>query len=359
MKILILSGAFGMGHNAVAAAIRQEINESDRTNEVSIVDLIQYIYPERSKILYNMFNLVAAKYHGAYNFINKSFEKLNPIKRIPAEAIHKVDQLMKDHEPDMIICTLPICAKIISDYKKKTGSQITMATCITDISTHKAWFNDGCDVYFVPTRSVKEKMMAKGMEEHRIYVTGIPVREEFVNPRPERALPRMAKREILIMGGGLGLLPDIDGLLKSIGGSEDNHVTIITGNNKKAYESLHGKYKDVEVVGFTDRVSDYMRRADLLISKSGGITVFEALATQTPMLVIKPFLEQEQRNARYIQRNGLGKVFWEKPSMSQIRNFIHNEVEQKRIQRNMGEAKSQTEVSVSDIVMVYKEGMSA
>ena len=55
MKILILSGAFGMGHNAVATAIRQEIDESGRTNEVSIIDLIQYIYPERSKVLYNMF----------------------------------------------------------------------------------------------------------------------------------------------------------------------------------------------------------------------------------------------------------------------------------------------------------------
>ncbi len=359
MKVLILSGAFGMGHNAVATAIRQEINGAGGNNDVAVVDLIQYIYPERSKILYNMFNIVAAKYHGVYNFINKSFEKVNPMDRVPTEAINGVDQLLKEQQPDMIICTLPLCAKIISDYKKKTGSQIPMATCITDISTHKAWFTEGSDIYFVPTLSVKEKMVSKGMDGDKIYVTGIPVREEFLHDCREDALPKTGQREILIMGGGLGLLPDIDGLLESIGDRENTHVTIITGNNKKAYDNLHGKYEGVEVVGFTHRVSDYMRRADLLISKAGGITVFEALATETPLLVLKPFLEQEQRNARYIEKMGLGKVFWENPSTEEIAGFIGNEVEQVRIRRNMRETRGQMESRVSEIVREYKEGESA
>lgn len=359
MKVLILSGAFGMGHNAVAAAIQQEIKGKDGSNEVAVVDLIQYIYPERSKILYNMFNIVAAKYHGVYNFINKSFEKINPLDRVPAEAINGVNKLLKEYQPDMIVCTLPLCAKIISDYKRKTGSRIPMGTCITDITTHSAWFNEGTDLYFVPTQCVKERMIAKGMEESGIYVTGIPVRQEFVKAEREKALPREAKREILIMGGGLGLLPDIDELLESIGDRQDTHVTIITGSNKRAYENLHEKYEGVEVVGFSHRVSDYMKRANLLISKAGGITVFEALATETPMMILQPFLEQEQRNARYIEKKGLGKVFWEEAAPADIAKFIGNEVEQERIRHNMRQEKAQIESGIAGILKAYREGMSA
>lgn len=359
MNILILSGAFGMGHNVVAKAIEQEIKGRSSDGEVVIVDLIQYIYPERSKILYSMFNIVAARYHGVYNFINKSFEKGELIHRIPTEVLRSVDQLIKTHEPDVIICTLPLCGRIISEYKKKVGSKIPMATCITDVSAHKGWFSEGSDLYFVPTYSVKKKMVDKGIEEGSIYVTGIPVRQEFLNSRNDRKGQGNCNKEILIMGGGLGLLPDMDALMESIGNMENMHVTIITGNNKKAYENLREKYEGVEVVGFTDRVSDYMKRADILISKPGGITLFEALATQTPMLVIRPFLDQEQRNARHIQKKGLGKVFWEEPSTSDIANFIGNEVEQERIRRNMIREKDRVEARISDIVSRMKEGVSA
>lgn len=53
------------------------------------------------------------------------------------------------------------------------------------------------------------------------------------------------------------------------------------------------RYEDVEVLGYTENISRYMRGADLVITKAGGITLFEILHSQVPLFVIHPFLEQE------------------------------------------------------------------
>lgn len=51
-----------------------------------------------------------------------------------------------------------------------------------------------------------------------------------------------------------------------------------------------------------------MQEADLMISKPGGITVFEAINSEIPLLVFEPFLQQEVNNANFISLHCLGHV---------------------------------------------------
>ena len=51
---------------------------------------------------------------------------------------------------------------------------------------------------------------------------------------------------------------------------------------------------------YTNKINEYMRNADLIVSKSGGITLFEAIYSETPIYVVNPFLMQEVKNARFI-----------------------------------------------------------
>ena len=60
-----------------------------------------------------------------------------------------------------------------------------------------------------------------------------------------------------------------------------------------------------------------MARADLLLTKAGGITTFEAIHTGTPLCLLRPFLMQEEANAAYVQSHGFGKVLWNKGRESQ------------------------------------------
>ena len=80
-----------------------------------------------------------------------------------------------------------------------------------------------------------------------------------------------------------------------------------------------------------------MKRADLLVTKAGGITTYEAIASKTPLYVIKPFLEQEFGNAKYIEEHNIGRVLWNKDSdeVEDILNLIGNDKLLQTMKENM------------------------
>ena len=92
------------------------------------------------------------------------------------------------------------------------------------------------------------------------------------------------------------------------------------------YDRLVGKYPHINVVGFTDRVYEYMAWADLVLTKPGGITLFESIFSELPILAWEPFLEQERENARFLRRNGLALVAGKEESacLTVIRETIYN-----------------------------------
>jgi len=64
--------------------------------------------------------------------------------------------------------------------------------------------------------------------------------------------------------------------------------------------------RSVRVIGFTDRVHDWMRAADVAVTKPGGLTVAEALACGLPLVIVNPIPGQETRNSDYVLERGAG-----------------------------------------------------
>ena len=122
-------------------------------------------------------------------------------------------------------------------------------------------------------------------------------------------------------------------------------TTLITGNNRKLYERLAGKYQNIEVLGYTDRVYDYMARADLALTKPGGITLFETIFSELPILAWEPFLQQEKNNARFLVKRGLGRVAAKEPEacLAAIRALIYDDEALESMARNMRDMKGQLE----------------
>ena len=49
-----------------------------------------------------------------------------------------------------------------------------------------------------------------------------------------------------------------------------------------------------------------MSISDLVISKPGGLTTSESLASNLPMIIINPIPGQEEENAEFLESNGTG-----------------------------------------------------
>lgn len=145
------------------------------------------------------------------------------------------------------------------------------------------------------------------------------------------------------MGGGLGLIPNINDFINNLINIKNIEITIIVGNNKKLYKKLKKKYRNIKILGFVNNVEEYMTSADLIISKAGGITTFEAIQSETPLYIIKPFLVQEKGNAKYIEEEQIGKVIWKKQKNQQdiLINLINDKEKLNKMKLNMKNIKKE------------------
>ena len=325
MNVLILTGKFGMGHVKAAEAIREDLTDTSNDVKVHIVDFMEYIFPDLCDVIYKGFHFVVSRCSGVYNYLNKIAGKYGdaPLK---GALTKKIDNLIEAYDADMLIAALPICGQYISAYKRSVGCTLPLYTYVTDITAHEEWISDGTDLYFVGDLSTRNALISKGVHPEKVLVTGIPVRKAFhragmikenrsraadmAGTQSGKVLKRHEKKHVLIMGGGLGLLPGGNEILRLANESPDFTTTLITGKNVKLEKEAREKYPNIRVVGFTNSVDLYMKEADLIITKPGGITTFEAIASRTPLYVIDPFLEQEKGNARYIENHNIGRVLW-------------------------------------------------
>ncbi len=350
MNILILTGRFGMGHIKVAEVLRREMENSSVSNyaaaapdvHVTTVDFLSYLFPHISGVIYSGFGLVVSHFSGLYNSLNKAAGHYGgvPLKRTLAG---KIDRLIRSTDADLIISVLPICGQYISAYKELTGCAVPLYTYVTDVTVHEEWLATETDRYFVGDLCTANALRSKGVPPQKITVTGIPVSPDFrqaavqqessLNCEPSA---QADKKRVLIMGGGLGLLPGSNQLLPMINDNPQIEATLIAGKNEKLARESRERYPNIRVIGFTDEVARYMREADLVITKPGGITTFEAIASRTPLYVIEPFLEQEKGNAQYIESANIGRVLWNGVGVEEdLRCLLQNDFLLKNMQENM------------------------
>ena len=327
-----------MGHVKCAEAIAEEIYASQPDASVITVDVMDYLFPHFSKVIYKGFSLLVSRLPGMYNHLNRAAGKHAGVPMKKAIAA-RLDKLMEQTKPDLIISNLPVCSKYISAYKELRVCKQPLFTYITDITVHDEWIADKTDLYFVGDESTENALISKGVPAEKIVVSGIPVKRVFKSAFEDAALKSQekadgslekddlemhTKKRLLIMGGGLGLVPGGSRLLKRLNEESCFEVTLIAGKNRSLEKRARRKWKNINVVGFTNKISDYMAAADLVLTKPGGITTFEAIASRTPMYIVDPFLEQEMGNAHFIESKNIGRVVWSRDCdvASDIINFL-------------------------------------
>lgn len=175
--------------------------------------------------------------------------------------------------------------------------------------------------------------------------------------------PPPEEMEDLLSIGTIGLMKAVlRRLLGKLHSMQSVQTIVITGKNHKMYEEWVNRYEDVKVLGYTENISKYMRWADLVITKAGGITLFEILHSQVPLFVIHPFLEQEMNNARYAAEKGFAKVVWGKHEdyIPELEKLLNDRKLLKQMDENVRHArKEMIDVSLDKAVEIMEERMTA
>jgi len=217
--------------------------------------------------------------------------------------------------PDVVVCTHAFPCGVMAEFKRQYADAPPVIGVVTDFVVHPFWIHRNIDAYAVATPEMRQTLIARGVPADRVRVTGIPIDARFGQTAAKRTLRRSLgiapeKTTVLVMGGGLGIGP----LEKSIVAIDrlrhDVQIVVVVGKNaaleyrlRDAAASLH---RPVRILGFVPNVFDYMRAADVLVSKPGGLTSSEALAAGLPIVMLRPLPGQEERNTRYLEDRGVG-----------------------------------------------------
>ncbi len=189
--------------------------------------------------------------------------------------------------------------------KRRYGSDVTLVSCVTDISDNAEWINTGTDCYLVGSESVREALVRKGVRAQDILPAGIPVRRGF-SPAAYRVSD--GESRLLVMGGADGCLPRGMGFYQQLAALPGVRTTVLTGGNRVLYRKLQGRFATIEAVEYTDDVAHYMRRSDAILTKPGGVSVFEAIRVNCPLLLLPAKLSQERANAAFVESRRMGRV---------------------------------------------------
>src|SRR5262249_35129236 len=75
----------------------------------------------------------------------------------------------------------------------------------------------------------------------------------------------------------------------------------------KRVQRLHG-VNPIVPLGFVENVADLMVASDVLLSKTGGVTLAEAFCCGLPVLAFDPLPGQEEGNARFVVESGAAEL---------------------------------------------------
>ena len=145
-------------------------------------------------------------------------------------------------------------------------------------------------------------------------IKSYPVKSIFF----EKARKRDRVKSILFLGGSQGAVA-INKLALDIAKELDKRgITIMHQAGEKHIESVKRAYKDMgidaEVFGFSNRLYEYMNRADLAIARAGASTLWELSANGLPAIFIPyPYAagDHQYYNALFLQKNQMGWVMRE------------------------------------------------
>lgn len=311
VDVLILSASFGMGHNSVSDAIKAQIMEKNPNQSVKIVDLFDIIAPSSKDSFVKTYDFLTSKMSIIYNlcyYFKKDF-KDNPFD-YPMYLTHSKDfaKYLETVNPKLIVSTFPMSSGFVSRAKAKYNVNVPMITVVTDVVDSYEWLHDATDRYLVPTTKVRAKLVKKGVHPDNIKVTGIPVKKEFLTSVSEKG----DKKQILIMASVMDKLGIDETFLKRIDETENLKTVIVTGSNKRLYEELNEyNFTNIEILGYTNEVAKLMEESDLLVTKPGGVTLFEAIHKEIPLVLKKSNVGQEMYNVKFIRENDIG-VFVDK-----------------------------------------------
>lgn len=224
-------------------------------------------------------------------------------------------KLLSEVKPDLILSVHPNFNGSILNILEKQNIKIPFITLIADlVNIYPLWADKRANYIISPTFEAQNRCIEFGIPNEKIKVSGFPVRSRFfLKNYNQRTFYRNGQSlNCLIMSGGEGV-GNMKKIAESLLDNFDCTVTLVAGKNEKLKtkleKSLKAQYGNrVEIYGFTQNIQDLMLTSDIAFTRGSPNVMFEAIASNTPLIITGALPGQEEDNPAFAENFGLGVV---------------------------------------------------
>lgn len=237
-----------------------------------------------------------------------------------APAARSVARQVRRGRPDVIVSCHPLTGRAAVLAARRQPVPAAVVTVVTDlVRVHASWLEPGAGPVVVPSAEAAAACRAAGLPASRCTPAGLPVGRRMRperNPAARAALRRSAglpadRFVVLLAGGGEGcggIGRRATAILRRFA---DVHVVAACGRNERLRRRLstaagHAGGR-LTVLGYVGNFADWLRVADVVVTKAGPGIIAEAACCGTPLLLTSHLPGQERGNAGLVLRAGAGR----------------------------------------------------
>jgi 1,2-diacylglycerol 3-beta-galactosyltransferase len=226
-----------------------------------------------------------------------------------------VNRLVRENPANLIVSVHPLVNAPVLRALRSRQPHIPFITVVTDmVSAHAAWYDTRSNLVIVPTEAARQRGLKLGLSPSQVQVVGLPVADRFCREIGNRQALRdqlgwpQDLPVILLVGGGEGMGP-LEDVANAINHSRLRAaLVVVTGRNLQLKRKLENKKWNLPAIiyGFVQEMPDFMRAADVLVTKAGPGTISEAFIANLPIILYSRLPGQEDGNVAYVSNEGAG-----------------------------------------------------
>lgn len=313
-RILILTAAFGDGHNSAARNLALALDAAGA--ETKVADPCVVGAPRLTKALGHVYRLITTHLPRVWLWIYQSADRCDfnrrnsSFLRGPEKAM---TEAVDEFRPQAVVSTYPLYPYFLARMAAQNPGFPPVFVAITDsIEINASWLGASAQGWLVTDAATRGVLRGRGLPPDRIFETGFAVHPQFATLQPvaddaacdpfrilyfptssKQCLERHA-RAMLDASAAVSLT--------LVMGRNVGHLLATARGIKAEYPGR------VRLVGWTRRVPQFLNRHHMVVGKAGGATVHEAIAARCPMLIHHLVPGQEEGNLRLLEMIGGGAL---------------------------------------------------
>lgn len=334
-KFLIITSETGGGHTSAAAAIAEGLRNFAAPN--SLVNIARAIEESHllAQKLADFYNYLLRNHQHLMKYYYSAIERFRPNESNLFYRMTRryIRQLFEKYCPQLVISVHPMTQHFLGRMLRELGllDRIPLVTVVTDpcYGFWRGWACDEVSLYLVATEEARQQLLDYGVPAEKIKICGIPIHPKFQFRNEEDRISARAelgldpeKFTVFINAGwvGGGNIPAIfDEMVRKGEDLRETQAIFLAGRNRslelQASEMARRAPFQTRVIGYSNAMERLMGAADVMVSKLGGLTTFEALASHLPIIAdtTTPPMPQESQTARLVSHHKAG-VLLNRPS---------------------------------------------